>query len=126
MACGCKDDKYIIPAAERRHNVSVFVRIEPPQKDALDQDTGGQVLTWTFLKKIRCKRTQVSGGEFFRHGKLNAETTHVFECLYVDGKGITAEHKLELESVEFNVLEVNNVDGMNRKILIQAAAGVTQ
>jgi SPP1 family predicted phage head-tail adaptor len=80
-----------------------------------------EVETWAHSFYVWAQVVTTGGGEFYAAQRLNSEVSAVFNVRY--DKDITIYHRINYGGRIFDILSVNDVDGM-RKVLQIAAKEV--
>ncbi len=92
------------------------------QSTTKTKDTdGSEINVPVEFASVHASMITTGGKEFYAAQKINAETTAVFKIRYLPGIKTTMQIKYMDAGTDryFDILFINNVDGMNRELLIQ-------
>lgn len=83
---------------------------------------GGYTKAWAHLAYIWCQVTDTSGGESYDAGRLQTDTSATFLTHY--RSDVTVKDKIILDSIEYNIRRVDNVDRKSDFTLLFGDSGV--
>lgn len=98
-------------AGKLRHKII----IEEPTET---QDAYGQpVKTWTTFKTRRASYNNLSGNEKFVSQQVNSESKVAFTVRHITG--VTTKMRIYFDSRYFNILYVNDINGIDKMLRIE-------
>ena len=106
--------KQVKSVAQLRHRIIVKSR-----STTQDADTGQPVESWsTRFASEPAKYEQVSGGEFLRGRKIDAQTTAIFTVNYRQGYATT--DTITYDGKTYGIVRIDTPEGVRRYLEIQA------
>lgn len=93
-------------------------RITFQRKDVEYNSYNEPIESWSDLKTVWAEVITTGGREFYAAQKLNAETSAVFRIRYI--RGLDVKDRISYESRVFEILSINDKDGLRRELLVSA------
>lgn len=100
----------MIKAGRLRH--AIIIEENTPTRGS----AGGEVDVWTTFVERRAELTNKVGKEILSSGKLSGRRGVTFLLRYV--AGVTLKMRVNVDSRTFNIVDVDNVKGLNKKLVI--------
>lgn len=110
------------PGRQRIPNTGDYRQVVVIEQPPVATDTPGQPTgDWTPFMTWYCSDRPTGGVEQFAAGVYTAKAGHVFEGHWA--AGVTESMRINLSGRMFDIANVNNVDGLNRTMVITATEG---